>query len=110
MSASGQRAGHLEDRQRASSLSDPHVTVPTLDTPSFGPDTVLIASDKKAHRPCRRHNDDTMTCSKEHTGRGWVPIADPERWSRVNEAHLLRAAHGDTSRVAIQRCRYCSRA
>ena len=39
-------------------MSEPYGTVPTMDTPRFGPDAILIASSKKAHRP--GHNNDTM--------------------------------------------------
>lgn len=49
-------------------MSQPYGTVPTMDTPRFGPDAILIASSKKAHRP--GHNNDTMIRSGKHTGWG----------------------------------------
>lgn len=90
-------------------MSRPCGTVPTMDTPPFGPDTVLIGSSKKAHRPGCQHNDDTMIRSGEHAGWGWVPQVSPEQWLRINQTNPLRATHGNTSRVAVKRCKHCSR-
>ncbi|WP_159944392.1 MULTISPECIES: hypothetical protein [unclassified Nocardiopsis] len=78
-----------------------------MDTPPFEPDAVLIHREGTAHRPGCFHNDDRLIRSGEHGGWGWVSGIPAERWLRISPSHPLKAAEGDTSRLATKRCAHC---